>query len=288
MKDRPAWLYALAILAIVLFIGPLRFVTVGLRDQKALSESSVGVLGLGRELRAEAATSEFALDQARRDHAAILSLYIRTLDRRDVLSILKLSATSQLREHLILIARDLESDPDPASGIARAADRVHELYEKLDVFSSQLPTIGRDKDGAVHMAVTALCRSTELFEHTMMAQNGPGLRKADICELACLDSRRAFLAMLCLWNEQTDPERATIIQPFVHCLEKTLNMTRSLAEELEETEPATAATLRQYAESMERRLKTIAAMSAGNRDEAIRLLKEPSRKPPVTPIAQPA
>jgi len=250
-----------------------------LRSQKILSETTLGsLLPFSAEAWAEASDSPFGLHQARVNHAAILALYIRSLDRSDIMSYLNVGRPAALRAELISIAKELEdvrSEPNDREAIKRAARKTYELYQQFETPTLGLPTINRGKDGAVLVAVNVFCTTSELFEHTMKLDQASSSRKADMCELACLDSRRAFLVILSRWFEYGEKDRSEIIGRFVHCQSRTYDLTKHLADEMSTSDMAKASTLNSYAKSMNRRLQTIDAMKSGDYAKAIELLQEP-------------
>lgn len=250
-----------------------------LRSQKAAYEAtSFFVLPFSAEARAEASDSEFGQEQARTAHVAILRLYIDTLDRHDLVSVLDLGRPAQLRRKLISIADELEQSEKPGEAIRKAADRTFALYEEFDGRTFNLPTINPMKDGAVLLVLDEFSRTSHLFEHTMKDSKASYARKAELCELDCMNSRRAFLVLLCRWKEYREKERAPVIDQYVNCQNRSVRLTESLAQDLSKTDPDKAVTLGKYAASMKRRLETIAAMKEGNYDDVIQILKRSQNK----------
>ncbi len=246
--------------------------------REAISEIAEGsLLPFSAEAAAEASDTDSGLERARREHVEMLGLYIRTLDSHDVLSFLNIGKPAALRRKLIEIANDLKSEPDPAKAIKLAANRTYQLYEDFDTPALSFPRFSQKKDGGMLVAVSAFCSTLDLFERTMKTKDASIPRKVDLCELTCLDSRRAFLVIFCLWNRNGEKERREIIDRFAHCESRSVDLTESLAKQLAQSQPAKADTLRSYAKSMKRRLQIIEAMITGDHDQVIRLLKEPQR-----------
>ena len=68
--------------------------------------------------------------------------------------------------------------------------------------------------------------------------------------------------------------RTTAIPRFEHCQKQTYDLTVQLADEYSKEDPGKAKTLRAYARSMDRRLKSIEAMKSGNTAEVANLLQK--------------
>src|SRR5947208_1476782 len=118
-----------------------------LRNQKAVSEASIGaLLPFAAEASAEASDSPDGLVQAQHRHAKILRLYIRTLDRQDIASYLNIGRPAALRAKLSAIADDLEKGTDdPAAAIKVAAQKTYDLYAEFKAPLLGLPTFNRDR-----------------------------------------------------------------------------------------------------------------------------------------------